>query len=163
MNKLHGFILAAAALHLTACAPLINDVTTTPDDPPRFRRLAELPENKGRNMSYPAGNAAVQRKAYPDLTPIARTEAPDAAFVLVQAAARRMPRWTIVAEDAAGRVLEAVSSTRLMRFHDDVVIEVRPAASGSQIHARSKSRLGKGDLGANAARLRALAAELGRP
>jgi uncharacterized protein (DUF1499 family) len=71
-----------------------------------------------------------------------------------------MPRWTVVYEDAATRVLEAVAITGLMRFRDDIVIVVRPAAGGSAVHMRSKSRLGKSDLGANAERIRAFATEL---
>jgi uncharacterized protein (DUF1499 family) len=81
-------------------------------------------------------------------------------FAAPVAAAKRMPRWTVVYEDAATRVLEAVAITGLMRFRDDIVIVVRPAAGGSAVHMRSKSRLGKSDLGANAERIRAFATEL---
>lgn len=143
-----------APLLAAACAPRINDVTTTPDDPPRFRRLAD--------EGYPPGNAAAQRAAYPRLAPIPRAEPPAAAFAAAAAAARRMPRWEVVREDAAARALEAVATTRLARFKDDVVVEVRPAGGGSAVHVRSKSRLGKGDFGANAARIEAYAAELAR-
>lgn len=135
-----------------ACAPRINDITTTPDDPPAFRS----------RPAYPPGNAAVQREAYPDLAPIALKQEPAAAFATAVAAAKRMPRWEVVYEDAAARVLEAVATTGLLRFKDDVVVSVKPAEGGSTVHVRSKSRLGKGDLGANAARIRAYAAELAR-
>jgi uncharacterized protein (DUF1499 family) len=49
--------------------------------------------------------------------------------------------------------LEAISVSRVFRFIDDVVVRVRPEGSGSRIDMRSKSRVGKGDLGANAARI----------
>lgn len=133
-----------------ACAPRINDITTTPDDPPRFRSRPD----------YPPANAAVQKQAYPDLAPIALKQEPAAAFTAAAAAAKRMPRWEVVHEDAAARVLEAVATTGLLRFKDDVVVRVTPAEGGSAVHVRSKSRLGKGDLGANAQRIRAYAAEL---
>ncbi len=71
-----------------------------------------------------------------------------------------MPRWEVVYEDAAAFVLEAVATTGLLRFKDDVVVRVTPAGKGSLIHVRSKSRLGKGDLGANAERIKAYGAEL---
>jgi len=151
-----------ALLWLSACAPLINDITTTPDDPPSFRRAALLPENRGRDMTYPQSNIARQRKAYPDLKPLGRNDAPESAFDAAVAAARRMSRWNIIATDAAARVVEAVATTGLLRFKDDVVVEVRPNGSGSAVHVRSKSRAGKGDLGANAARIRAYFTELGR-
>jgi uncharacterized protein (DUF1499 family) len=141
------------ALAFFACAPLINDVTTTPDAPPRFR--SALP-------GYPADNAALQRKAYPDLKPAARPEAPAGAYAVALAAARRMPRWNVVTEDAKAFAIEAVATTGLMRFKDDVVIEVRPEGSGSSVHVRSRSRVGRGDLGANAARIRAYLLELSR-
>ena len=144
-----------AALCFFACAPLINDVTTTPDAPPRFRSAARLPD-------YPAGNAAPPRRAYPDLKPVARSEPPAKAYEATLAAARRMPRWSIIAQDAEAFVIEAVATTGLLRFKDDIVIEVRPQGAGSAVHVRSKSRMGKGDLGANAARIRAFTQELSR-
>jgi uncharacterized protein (DUF1499 family) len=155
-------LLPLLALWLAACGPLINDVTTTPDDPPSFRRAALLPENRGRDMTYPERNISPQRRAYPDLKPVVRSDSPENAFEAIVAAAKRMPRWRIIAQDAASRVLEAVATTGLMRFKDDVVVEVRPKGTGSAVHVRSKSRVGKGDLGANAARIRAFFAELSR-
>ena len=52
--------------------------------------------------------------------------------------------------------LEAFETTRVFRFVDDVVVRITPIATGSRIDLRSKSRDGRGDLGANAARIRAL-------
>lgn len=106
-------------------------------------------------MGYPPGNTAVQRKAYPDLAPLSLPDAPDACFAKALAAAKWMPRWEVVAEDAAARRIEAVATTFLVRYRDDISIEVRSAAGGCTVHVRSKSRLGRGDLGANAKRIRA--------
>ncbi len=145
-------LVLLAPLFAAACAPRINDITTTPDDPPRFRSLA----------AYPPSNAAIQKKAYPELAPLSRAEPPAAAFRAAVAAARRMPRWEVVYEDAAAYILEAVATTGLMRFKDDIVIHVRPSGSGAAVHVRSKSRLGRGDLGANAKRIKAYAAELAK-
>jgi hypothetical protein len=47
-----------------------------------------------------------------------------------------------------------------MGFRDDVVIRVRTAGDGSRIDARSASRYGMYDFGANAARLRALLSDI---
>jgi uncharacterized protein (DUF1499 family) len=155
-------LLPLLVLWTAACAPMINDITTTPDDPPSFRRAALLPENRGRDMTYSINNISRQRGAYPDLKPIVRADPPESAFEAVLAAARRMPRWNVIAVDAAARVLEAVATTGLMRFKDDVIIEVRPKGTGSAVHIRSKSRVGAGDFGANAARIRAFTEELSR-
>lgn len=135
--------------------PMINDVTTTPEAPPAYVVLAQAAPNKGRDMGYPAGNGPVQRLAYPDLAPLSLSEAPEACFVRAAAAAKAMPHWEVVAEDAAARRLEAVAVTRLFRWRDDVVVEVRAAAAGCAVHVRSKSRSGRGDFGANAKRIRA--------
>lgn len=142
--------------------PLINDVTTTPEAPPAYVVLAQTAPNKGRDMGYPPGNVPVQRLAYPDLAPLALREQPEACFARAAAAAKAMPRWEVVGEDAAARRLEAVAVTRLFRWRDDVVVEVRPAPGGCAVHVRSKSRAGRGDFGANAKRIRAFLSVLAK-
>ena len=42
----------------------------------------------------------------------------------------------------------------MFHFVDDISVRIRPAAGGSRIDIRSKSRDGQGDIGANAARIR---------
>ncbi|MND03152.1 hypothetical protein D3C83_228380 [compost metagenome] len=59
----------------------------------------------------------------------------------------------MASDRAAGRV-EAIATTTLLRFKDDVVVRVRDAAGGSRVDVRSKSRVGVGDLGTNARRIR---------
>ena len=60
-----------------------------------------------------------------------------------------------------GRI-EASDRTLVFRFVDDVVIRLRPArGGGTQLDVRSKSRDGRGDLGANAGRIRAFRDALG--
>ncbi|KXZ44686.1 hypothetical protein GPECTOR_63g15 [Gonium pectorale] len=101
----------------------------------------------------------------------------------VVAAAKAMPRWELVLTQrgtttSSDLLVEAVATTRLMRFRDDIIIRVRAEATGRQeavaggsgmeagaqmivrVDVRSKSRLGKGDLGANAARIRAFLGKL---
>lgn len=141
---------------------MINDVTTTPEAPPAYVVLAQTAPNKGRDMAYPPGNVPVQRLAYPDLAPRPFPEPPEACFAKALAAAKAMPRWDVVGEDAAARRIEAVATTAVFRWRDDVVIEVRPAAEGCAVHMRSKSRAGRGDFGANAKRIRAYLALLAK-
>ena len=149
-------VLAAwVGVYLLRRYPVINDVTTTPEDPPRFRKIAALPAHKGRDLSYPAHFSDPQRAAYPDLAPSGLQEPPEKAFPKVEAAARSMAGWEIVSADPSSGVLEAVALTRLLRFRDDVVIELRASGAGSAVHMRSRSRLGRSDFGANAARIRA--------
>ena len=48
----------------------------------------------------------------------------------------------------------AVATTRVFRFKDDVTVTVLKEKDASLVNVRSKSRIGKGDLGANARRIR---------
>ena len=63
--------------------------------------------------------------------------------------------WEIVAAVPNEGRIEATDTTSWFGFKDDIVVRVTPTASGSRIDVRSLSRLGKGDLGKNAARVRA--------
>lgn len=92
---------------------------------------------------------------YPDLRPLDLALPPGAAWRAARAAARAMPRWTIVEEDPAGGRLMAEARTPFFRFVDDVWIEVEGRLEGgSRVRARSASRLGVTDFGTNARRLR---------
>lgn len=136
--------------------PQINDITTDTTNPPQFVAAGSIAANQGRDMKYPGPSFAEQQRAgYPDLAPLQLAVSPDDGFKRVEAAAKQMPTWTITRTDAATHALEGVDTTRLFQFQDDFVIEVRPQDSGSLVQMRSKSRDGKGDIGANAARIKA--------
>ena len=134
--------------------PFIHDITTDTADPPAF--VAVLPLRAGAPNSAAYGGpevAAAQARGYPDIAPRYLAAPPDQAFEQALAAARAMG-WTIVAaEPAAGRI-EATATTRWLGFRDDVVVRIRPDASGSRIDVRSCSRVGMSDLGTNARRIR---------
>lgn len=78
----------------------------------------------------------------------------DATFSACLAVAKKFPRWNIEYEDSASGIIEGVAVTALLRFKDDWVIRVRGSGTETVVDMRSKSRLGKGDLGANAARIK---------
>lgn len=151
-----------AALGLPAFSvPRINDISTDTGNPPHFVVAVAIPENQGRDLRYPGPEVAAQQQAfYPDLAGLPLDLAPDAAFQKVLAAARQMPDWELTRNDPATRTLEGVATSRWFRFRDDFVIEVRPDGERSVVHMRSKSRDGRSDLGANAARIRAFFAKL---
>lgn len=140
--------------------PVINDISTDLEDPPVFRALAELPANAGRNMTHPGADfARQQRSGYPDLAPIELEQPPRAAFANAVAAVESLG-WEIVRKDPALGEIEATDTSATFHFVDDVAVRVRANGAGSVVDVRSKSRDGKGDLGANAARIRALRAAL---
>jgi uncharacterized protein (DUF1499 family) len=160
---LGGMLAAAVAglvfVWITASrprGPMINDFTTDPADPPTFKQAGSEAANAGRDLAYPAGFADQQHACCADLTPMRVGAPPPAAFVAVEAVAASMPSWRITRRDPAAGELEAVATTALFGFQDDVAFRVRPdAAGGSKVDMRSKSRDGKGDQGTNAARIRA--------
>ena len=126
--------------------PPINDITTDTQDPPRYMTTTR---------AYPGAEMArQQRAAYPDIAPVMLAVPPAQAFAKAVSAAEAMG-WEVVGRDVAAGTLEAVDSTKWFGFKDDIAIRVRAADAGSRIDVRSKSRVGRGDLGTNAQRIRA--------
>lgn len=144
-------VLVVVMTHLRY--PAINDLTTDTKNPPEFVHAQELPVKRGRSMKYDAATyAPAQEKAaaYHDLGPLKLDVAPDDVYTRAEIIAGENTDWQITARDPAKRTIEGVATSALFRFKDDFVIEVRPAeGGGSLIEMRSKSRDGKGDLGAN--------------
>ncbi|MDP7339315.1 MAG: DUF1499 domain-containing protein [Vicinamibacterales bacterium] len=144
-------------------APAIHDITTDLDTPPRFD--AVVPLRAGASNSLEHGGATVadaQREAYPDVETLVLSR--PLAQVVEQAREVAVAMgWEVVAADAeAGRV-EATDTTGWFGFKDDVVVRVRGTDGGSVVDVRSVSRVGVGDLGANAARIRAFLERLAAP
>jgi uncharacterized protein (DUF1499 family) len=98
--------------------------------------------------------AELQRKAYPDLQPQHLQVPPNIAFERAKGAAQALG-WDLVREDPSAGRIEAVATTFWFGFKDDVVVRVSAEGSGSRVDVRSKSRVGTGDLGTNAQRIRA--------
>ncbi|MCP4907550.1 MAG: DUF1499 domain-containing protein [bacterium] len=153
-------IVVLAAASTGGDAPPINDITTDLTDPPAFADNALVPEYAGRDMSYPAEFVAIVRKSYPDLEALRVDVGPTETFARAVAAAEGLG-WEVVAKDAGAGAFYAHDVSAIFRFVDDVVVRIRPDGSGARIDVRSKSRDGRGDLGANATRIRAFFAELG--
>jgi uncharacterized protein (DUF1499 family) len=140
--------------------PPIHDITTDTDDPPVFVAIVARRAGASNPPAYAGPEVAAQQKAaYPDVTPIVLPEPPDRALARAEAAARSLG-WEVVAADAREGRIEATDTTRWFGFKDDVVIRVRPDAAGSRVDVRSKSRVGRSDAGANAARIRKFRSEL---
>ncbi len=131
--------------------PPINDITTDTDNPPRYMTTTR---------NYPGAEfARQQRAAYPDIGPVLVAAPPALAFKKAVAAAEAMG-WEVVGSDAAAGTIEAVDTTKFFGFKDDIAVRVTPTADGSRIDIRSKSRVGRSDLGTNAQRVRAYAERL---
>jgi hypothetical protein len=150
-----AFGVPFAMLQSAKASPPIHDITTDTENPPRFVAMIPLRQGSPNSIEYQGeATASQQRRAYPDIRSATIAEPPDQAFKRALGAARDL-RWQIVAAVPAQGRIEATDTTLWFGFKDDIVIRVTPAASGSRIDVRSVSRLGEGDLGKNAARIRA--------
>jgi uncharacterized protein (DUF1499 family) len=158
---------ALVALVLVASAggqgkPPINDISTDLEDPPQFASADAVPAYAGRDMSYPDEFVPIVRSAYPEVDPIVLSAPPDDAYARALASARSLG-WEVVHEDPDRGTFTATDTSAIFRFVDDVVVRVQPEDDGARIDVRSKSRDGRGDLGANAERIQRFAAELKLP
>ena len=142
-------------------APPIHDITTDTDDPPAF--VAAVPLNTPGRTDYDPAVAERQRAAFPDLGP-AMLSVPSAdAFDRALAVVRDMG-WELLAAEADALRIEATDRSFWFGFPDDVVIRVTAdGGAGSRVDVRSLSRVGGGDLGVNARRVRAVVAALVEP
>jgi uncharacterized protein (DUF1499 family) len=98
---------------------------------------------------------------YPDLQPQVFGRAYEQVFDAAAAVARELG-WEVTEEDRAKGVIQAVATTRLFRFKDDVTVTFGREGDQTKVAVRSHSRIGKGDLGANARRIRAFQAALAK-
>ena len=162
MKGLGAGALLLLTLTLFQCMPMINDISTDLENPPQFEADPALRGGAATPSPYRPGGkrAEIQRQAYPDLQPGRFAEPPGQVFPIVLATARELGWNIVLAEPQRGR-LEAVASTRWLRFKDDVVVRLTPDGAGTRVDMRSKSRLGTFDLGANARRIRGFLALLG--
>jgi len=135
-------------------APPIHDITTDVDDPPRFEVAPDLRGPQSNPLAIKPEVLAQQLEAYPDLQTLRLDDSYTDTYNRALGTARARG-WTITREDPTAGFIEAVDTSAVMGFKDDVVIRVRTNADGSLVDLRSVSRVGISDLGANARRIRA--------
>ena len=137
-----------AAFEIAArITPSINDISTDTEDPPVFWFTATPSD-------YPAQNAGPQRAAYPDIRPLDLPVSADEAFAAALALVEERG-WEVLSADPAESQIEAIATSRLFHFEDEVSIRVTETDTGTRIDMRSRSRLGQIDRGANARRIAA--------
>ncbi|MDQ3270069.1 MAG: DUF1499 domain-containing protein [Pseudomonadota bacterium] len=134
--------------------PPIHDITTDTTRPPEFVAVLPLRADAPNSTRYAGAEIArAQAEAYPDIRPHTLPVPTAVAFDRAVGTARDMG-WEIVAADPAQGRIEATDTTFWFGFKDDVVVRVSASGEGSRIDVRSVSRVGKSDVGANAARIR---------
>lgn len=172
-----GFSLAGIIISLAVCgtawffsarassAPPIHDVTTDTQNPPQFKAVLPLRKDAPNKSAYFGSDSVKwhgkiktvsqwQHQEFPDIVPIMLDVPVAKAYNLALAAAKKMSWWKIQsARPEKGRI-EATSTIPWFGFKDDIVIRIDSAGMGSRIDIRSDSRLGFGDIGENARRIR---------
>ena len=144
-------------------APAINDISTDLVYPPQFVHALTLPENAGRDMALPNEFKEATRKSYPDVQTLAMHGSVDDVFAKAMELAREGKGMEVTSTviTPSESVFEGYATSRLFGFVDDFVVRVTEVDEGGcVVDMRSKSRDGRGDLGANAERIRAFFAGL---
>ncbi|CAH1388013.1 DUF1499 domain-containing protein [Candidatus Nitrotoga sp. M5] len=152
------FAIIAVALPLSLMSkaksvPPIHDISTDLINPPEFVAITALRANAPNKAEYAGEETAQQqRESYPELTTQLYEKSIDVLFSTAQNAVNELG-WKLVNADKSQGIIEATDTTEWFGFKDDVVIRIRAVDEASMMDIRSKSRVGKSDLGKNAERI----------
>ncbi len=160
-----GLFYASSVRDTAAELPFIHDITTDTENPPQFSAsMIERREVDGASNSVEGYADKVdprtdrplpeaQAEAYPDIVPIETSAEPEQAYRAALGVARDLG-WRVTTTSDEAMMFEGTETTFWFGFKDDVVVRVTELEEGgARIDARSVSRVGGSDLGANAARL----------
>lgn len=140
--------------------PYIHDISTDTENPPQFVAAAQLRREGDHPVAYDGPDvAAEQKKAYPDIVPVMFQAPKDRVFEAARQSIQDMDLQLTGADLAQGR-LEASHTSFWYGFTDDMVVRITQTAQGARVDVRSKSRVGRSDLGQNARRVRSFIAHL---
>lgn len=140
-------------------SPPIHDITTDLENPPAFEAIVPLRADAPNTLERPPVLAEQQRRGYPDLAPITLPIPSGEAFDRALRAAQEAG-WRVATADKGSGRIEATDTTRWFGFQDDIVVRLTPWGSGTRVDVRSVSRVGRGDVGTNARRIRRFLAAL---
>jgi uncharacterized protein (DUF1499 family) len=142
--------------------PQIHDISTDVADPPVFTMAGEIRDETANSLELNEQTIAQQLAAYPGIQSVQSKLDFAQAYAQAEKVAAKLG-WDITRADPVAGEIEAVDTTKVMAFKDDVIIRVRRADGGSVVDLRSASRVGRSDMGANAKRIRSFVAQFKRP
>lgn len=128
--------------------PWINDISTDLEAPP------PVAVPGASDVPLPAEFKPAIQQAYADLKPLVLPKPPAEVLKKLADTVKALPNLENVRVDDARGLVQAVEVTPLMHFRDDFTVRVKSEGTGARVDVRSRSRVGKSDLGANAARIR---------
>lgn len=134
--------------------PPIHDITTDTDNPPEFVAIVPLRADAPNQTEYGGEEVAKAQQAYYNGLETLHLDVPPAEAYERALAAAEQTSWEIVGAFKEELRIEAFHKLPWFGFIDDVVIRVDTTDQGSKIDVRSVSRVGRGDLGVNAHRIK---------
>lgn len=140
--------------------PPIHDISTDLQTPPEFVAMTRLRADAPNPPEY-AGDetASEQRASYPNIQPLVVSVPPQE--VIDEIVTLIVERdWEMVSINRQQGRVEATEKLAWFGFKDDVVLRITETDTGTRIDMRSKSRIGRGDIGVNAARIESFLRDL---
>lgn len=138
----------------------IHDITTDFADPPQIVAGAADDINRKNPAAYTGADkigdktiADTQRDLYPDIGPLLVGADQQKVFSAALALVEQQEGFSLLASDVSTGTIEAIFTSSVFKFVDDFIIRVRDEEGKTRIDFRSKSRVGRSDLGANARRI----------
>jgi len=132
--------------------PPIHDISTNTTNPPQFIKATSLRGATSNSLDIKPETITQQQESYPQLGTLHLAIAPAVAYETALDIASELG-WEVHHRDQAAGIIEAVATTTIMGFKDDIVVRLRPERDGTVVDLRSVSRVGQSDLGANARRI----------
>jgi len=140
--------------------PAIHDISTDLVNPPKFVAIAPLRAEAPNPVEYAGEETAVQqRKAYTELATLSFAQSKADLMAASEQAVKNLG-FAVVSANTATGIVEATDTTTWFGFKDDVVIRIKDEGSQRFVDIRSKSRVGRSDLGKNAERIHSIINEL---
>ena len=162
-----GLLIALLVLVLPAIGawkvvtlPRLIDISTDPRDPPQFEKAQLDRARDEQPITNPDEDAiAAQEDAYPDIAPrhypVSTARVYDEAKTIVDDRHWRILVTHAPSETDESAHIEAVATTPIFGFRQDVAIRIVPDGDGALVDMRSAARNAAHDLGADAERIRA--------
>lgn len=133
--------------------PPIHDISTDTQSPPEFVAMTRLRADAPNPPEYAGEETAQQqREAYPNIQPLIVDEPVQEVIdeIVVLISERE---WELVSINRKDGRVEATEKLAWFGFKDDVVFRVTETDDGTRVDMRSKSRIGRSDVGVNADRI----------
>ncbi len=140
--------------------PYIHDITTDLNDPPAFVVVSSVRGESDHPVTYDGPEvAAQQREAYPELQSLLVSADSATVFAAAKTVVESMGMELVDASEGDLRI-EATQTSFFYGFKDDIVVRIVAAPDGTKVDVRSKSRVGRSDIGQNAKRIKTYLSKL---